>query len=212
MWILPSRSRPHNLLRLIDAWARTGASTPVELCIDSDDPFREQYEDMALPSTWRTVVGQRAGLAHIYNQAYRRHPDARFYGFIADDVVPETPGWDSILIEAASSDGMAVPAGGESTGGCPHFVLGGDLVRSMGWLSLPGLDRIYIDTCWGDVAKARGVFRQAPEVTLEHRHFSNGKAMIDKTYIKSRKQQDKFIYDQWRKENAYLPRHPGNTR
>ena len=210
MWILPSRSRPHNLLRLIDAWVKTGASTPVLLCIDSDDPCLKQYETIEIPPEWSVVVGLRGPLSDIYNNAYARHPNEPWHGFIADDVVPITNGWDVKLIDTAGSDGMSVPAGGETTGGCPHFVLGGDLVRSVGWLSLPGLDRIYIDTVWGDIAAKQGVFRSVPDVILEHRHFSNGKAMIDKTYIKSRKQQDKLIYNNWR-QHAYLPRHPSNT-
>jgi hypothetical protein len=160
---------------------------------------------MELPAPWCVVVGHRGPLSAIYNAAYERHRDAPFFGFIADDVVPLTNGWDIKLIEAAGSDGMAVPAGGETTGGCPHFVLGGDLARSMGWLSLPGLDRIYIDTVWGDVAKDRGVYREVQDVNLEHRHFSNGKALIDSTYQKHHKQQDKLIYNNWRQQHAYLP-------
>lgn len=99
---------------------------------------------------------------------------------------------------------MSVPAGGETTGGCPHFVLGGDLVRSIGWLSLPGLDRIYIDTCWEKIAKRRGVYREVHNVKLEHHHFSNGKALMDSTYRKHHKPQDKVIYDNWRKQHAYI--------
>ena len=204
MWIIPSRSRPRNIRRLIEACERTGASTPVELCIDFDDPFREQYETMVVPSNWRIIIGHRGQLSVIYNAAYERNRGAQFFGFLADDVVPTTNGWDIKLIEAAGSDGMAVPAGGETTGGCPHFVLGCGLVRSVGWLSLPGLDRIYIDTVWGDIAKGMGVFREVPDVTLEHRHFSNGKALMDSTYRKHHKAQDKLIYDNWRKQHGYL--------
>lgn len=203
MWILPTRSRPHNLLRLIDAWTTTGASTSCELCIDFDDPFRNQIETMKTPG-WGLFIGRRGPLSALYNNAYERHPSEPWYGFIADDVVPITKDWDIRLIEAAGSDGMAVPAGGETTGGCPHFVLGGDLVRSVGWLSLPGLDRIYIDTVWCDIAKDRGVYREVPNVKLEHMHFSNGKAPIDETYRKYRKSQDKLIYNNWR-QHAYLP-------
>ena len=205
MWILPTRSRPHNLLRLIDAWEKTCASTPVELCMDSDDTCMDQYATMMVPTKWMAVIGQRGPLSIIYNDAYQRNQDSPWYGFIADDVVPITKDWDIRLIEAAGSDSMAIPAGGETTGGCPHFVLGGDLVRSMGWLSLPGLDRIYIDTVWRDVAMRRGVYREVHDVKLEHRHFSNGKARIDETYRKHNKQQDKLIYDNWRKQHAYLP-------
>ena len=199
---MPSRSRPHNLLRLIDAWVKTGASTPVEVCVDLDDSFREQYETMAIPPGWRIVIGHHGPLCVIYNDAYERHRNEPWHGFIADDVVPLTDGWDIKLIEAAGRDGMAVPAGGETTGGCPHFVLGGDLVRSVGWLSLPGLDRIYIDTVWGDLAKSRGVYREVQDVKLEHHHFSNGKALMDTTYRKHHKTQDKLIYDNWRKQHV----------
>ena len=204
MWILPSRSRPHNLLRLIEAWAKTGATTPVLLCIDFDDPILDQYKTIDIPSGWSVSVGLRGPLSDIYNNAYARHPNEQWYGFIADDVVPITDGWDINLIDTAGSDGMAVPAGGETTGGCPHFVLGGDLVRSMGWLSLPRLYRIYIDTVWADIAKSRGVYREIQDVRLEHHHFSNGKALLDKTYLKGNKAQDKLIYNNWRK-HAYLP-------
>lgn len=202
MWILPSRSRPHNLLRLINAWRFTLASTPCELCIDFDDPLREQYETMKTPG-WGLFIGQRGPLSAIYNNAFERHPHEMWYGFIADDVVPITDNWDMKLIEAAGSNGMAVPAGGETTGGCPHFVIGGDLVRSIGWLSLPGLDRIYIDTVWGDIAKYRDVYREVHDVKLEHFHFSNGKAMMDSTYRKHHKEQDKIIYDNWRQQHGY---------
>ena len=167
---------------------------------------------MVMPSGWLIVIGHRAPLSVIYNDAYERHKNKPWHGFIADDVVPLTDAWDTRLIEAAGSDGMAVPAGGESTGGCPHFVLGGELVRSVGWLSLPGLDRLYIDTVWGEIAKSRGVYREFQNVKLEHRHFSNKKALMDSTYKKYHKTQDKFIYDQWRKQHAYISRYPGNTR
>lgn len=205
MWILPSRSRPHNLSRLVDAWVMTGASTPVELCVDFDDPLLAAYENTPIPNGWRIVVGPRSPLSVVYNDAYARNKDEPWFGFIADDVVPVTNGWDSILIDAAGSNGMAIPDGGETTGGCPHFVLGGGLVHSIGWLSLPGLDRLYIDTVWGTIARSRGVYREINSVRLEHMHFSNGKAIMDSTYRKHHKQQDKLIYDNWRQQHAYLP-------
>jgi hypothetical protein len=191
-------------LRLIDAWHETGASTPVELCMDFDDPCLQQVEEMRLPQGWHIEIGHRGPLSAIYNAAYERNRDAPFFGFIADDVVPITNGWDIKLIDVAGSDGMAVPAGGETTGGCPHFVIGGDLVRSMGWLALPGLDRLFIDTVWGEISDKRDVLRRVPDVTLEHRHFSNGKAMMDDTYRKHKKAQDKLIYNNWRHQHAYL--------
>ncbi|KKL69231.1 hypothetical protein LCGC14_2117000, partial [marine sediment metagenome] len=81
--------------------------------------------------------------------------------------------------------------------GVPHFVLGNQLPVSMGWLALPGLDRLYIDTVWGDIAKSRGVLRRVPNVVLRHAHFSNGRALKDETYKKHNKARDKSIYEAW---------------
>lgn len=197
MWILPSRARPHNIERLVKAWHETHASTTLLLWVDMDDPMLGCYSSLELPITWKLVVGERLPLSGIYNEVYRRYKES-WYGFIADDVVPRTESWDIRLIEAAGLDGMAVPSGGHDPEGAPHFVLGGKLVDSIGWLSLPGLDRLYIDRVWLDIANKRGVLRRIPDIILEHCHFSNGKALFDKGYRKYRKLEDKTIYQTWR--------------
>ncbi len=197
MWILPSRGRPQNITRLLKAYKETGATTLVHLRLDDDDPMLPAYE-----LCWNYEIGPRLPLSALYNDVYSKFPNLPWYGFIADDVVPLTLGWDQKLIDAAGSDGMAVPAGAQHEGISPHFVLGGDLVRSVGWLALPGLDRIYIDTVWFDIALKRDGYQFIPEVVLEHRHFSNGKALYDKTYRKHHKAEDRAVYDRWRAARA----------
>ena len=172
----------------------------VWLRLDDDDPSLPEYLALALPTNWVREVGPRVPLSHIYNTVLQWLPDNPYWGFIADDVVPETLGWDFRLINTAGSDGMAVPAGGHDPEGTPHFVLGGDLVRSMGWLALPGLDRLYIDTVWLDIAKSRGVLRRLPDVVLRHHHFSNGLALRDATYQKHHKPQDRALYEAFRRK------------
>lgn len=167
--------------------------------MDNDDPLLAAYQTMDLPPSWAILANPRGPLSDLYNRAFAAYPSLPFYGFLADDVVPETHGFDRLLIDTAGRDGMAVPAGGETTGGVPHFVLGGDLVRSMGWLALPGLERTYIDTVWADIAQARGVLRHRPDVTLKHQHFSNGGALFDATYRKPGRHRDRATYLQWRK-------------
>lgn len=205
MWILPSRSRPHNLQRLVTAWENTNASTPLELLLDLDDPFLDHYDRIEMPDNWSVVVSERRALSELYNDSFIRNHEEPWYGFIGDDVVPHGNKWDFTLVEAAGLENMAVPKGGHDNDGTPHFVIGGELARSVGWLSLPGLDRLYIDTAWHDIAMARGVLKRVDGVELEHRHFSNGKAFYDKTYHKLNKARDKSIYDDWRNVNGYLP-------
>ena len=204
MLIIPSRGRPHNLQRLITSCLATGTSAPAWVRLDEDDDSLPQYVALDIP--WEVVVGPRVPLSEVYNEAYRELPETNHWVFIADDVVPTTYGWDRLLIDIAGVDGMAAPSGGGTTGGCPHFVLGGELVRSIGWLALPGLDRLYIDTVWSDISKQRGVLRRAKDVVLEHRHFSNRKALFDRTYRKENKAQDKIIYENWKRStHGYLP-------
>jgi hypothetical protein len=167
--------------------------------LDDDDLTAPAYQ--ANHKLWTVEIGPRRPLGALYNDFFADHGGEAWYGFICDDVVPETPGWDWSLIERAGNDGMAVPSGGhEDYVGSPHFVLGGDLVRSIGWLALPGLDRIFIDTVWEKIAEKRGVLRFTSDVVLTHYHFSNGKALMDATYRKHHKTEDRAIYESWRAE------------
>lgn len=200
VWILPSRSRPHNVARLIAAYKQTSATTPVWLRTDYDDPLLALYHSLELPPGWWTQTGDRVPLSEIYNAAFNAKRQRAWFGVIADDVVPETPEWDTRLIEAAGFDGMAVPSGSHNPVATPHFVLGGGLVRSVGWLALPGLDRLYIDTVWRTIAVKRGTLRRVPEVRLTHHHFSNGLARMDSIYRKRHKDQDRAIFSAWKEE------------
>lgn len=200
MWVLPSRGRPKNIERLSKVWEFTGATTSVYLRLDEDDPALSSYRDIVLPDTWHFITGSRVPLSEIYREVYELFQERSWFGFIADDVVPETHLWDVTLIRRAMPDKMVVPAGGHDQFSTPHFVLGGDLVRDIGWLALPELDRLYIDTVWADIAEARGVLYYEPEVVLSHRHFSNRMAAYDATYIKHDRDRDKQIYDAWKRE------------
>ena len=209
MWTIPSRGRPGQLARLIATCEATGMTTPALVRVDDDDPRLPEYRALAFPRGWVAIEGPRWPLGEIYNWAFQGRPDAGWYGFLADDVVPETPGWDRELCRTAGRDGMAVPASGAPTGPCPHFVLGGDLVRSVGWLALPGLDRLWIDTVWKRIAEARDVYRERPDIMLRHHHFSNGLALRDSTYRKPRAAEDRIVFDKWRK-TANLWNVPGD--
>ena len=192
MWIIPSRSRPQNIRRLI------GITTPVYLRLDDDDPMLQGYWDLDLSWNWIFTVTKRASFSSIYNEFFITLPDLDWYGFLADDVIPETPDWDRLLIEAAGKDSLAFGDDGiNGSAFATHFVIGGDLARSIGWLALHGLDRTYIDTVWNDIATERSVRRYLPDVKLRHHHFSNRLALMDQTYRKSTKDNDRALYEAW---------------
>jgi len=170
-------------------------TTPARLRLDDDDPCLGGYLALDYPDDWEIVIAPRVGLSAAYNESFA--PPQDWYGIFADDVVPETRGWDRLLIEAAGSDGIAFGSDGIGTA-ATHFAIGGNLARDIGWLALPGLDRVYIDTVWNDIGRARGILRPLPHVSIPHLHFSNRLAPMDAIYRKPRKTQDRAVYQAWR--------------
>jgi hypothetical protein len=202
MWIIPSRSRPHNVARLAEACRSTGTTTPGLVLVDNDDPLHDAYLAIDLPPGWCVITGVRAGLAELYNHVFRVFSDLEWYGIFADDVVPESPAWDTVLIEAAGLDGLAYGDDGmNGEAHATHFAVGGDLVREVGWLAFPGLHRLYIDTIWTELARARGVLRYQPEIKIIHHHPWNRMALMDATYRKLSAKVDRILYDAWKTGN-----------
>ncbi len=201
MWVIPSRSRPHNIARLITAWRDTGATTAAVLCVDRDDPMIAGYKSLSMPSGlgWRMMVGKRKRLSAWYNRAFKRWPALPWYGVFADDVLPETPGWDRELVALAGEDRLAFGDDGINGGErATHFVVGGALVRRMGWLAYPRLRRLYIDTIWNEIAVSEGARVYAPEIKVTHLHPAAGRGLVDSVYRKSEKELDRAAYERWK--------------
>lgn len=198
MFILPTRGRPENLARFVEACERTRVwEWPCRVRVDADDPALPAYHALKLPPWFTIRVGPRVSNGPALNEQFQAEPFWGFYGVLADDVVPETPGWDSALIAAAGRDGVAFADDGiQGAALATHPVLGGDFVRALGWIALPGLKRLYADNVWTEIARARGVLRYLPDVSLRHVHFSTG-APMDATYAKPDAAEDERIYRAW---------------
>jgi len=198
MFIMPTRGRPHNVLRLIDLCS-TGYSWWVG--VDSDDPKLGEYENLPFPDGWNLIVRDRRPVCEIFRDAFDALPDEPFYGFIGDDVVPGSVGWEKKLVSAAGDDGVAY--GDDLVHGeklATHPVIGGDLVREQGWLVLPGLEMLYADTVWTVLARRRGVLRYLPDVIMEHRHPCVGKAPRKEYEPKTCHKNDRQVYRGWKSD------------
>lgn len=199
MWLLPSRQRPESLKRFFDAYRETGADSPGVVWLDDDD--YDKYMDINLPKGWFFIINEPMdGTGPITNAFLERYPNEPWYGLLGDDVIPRTQGWDKKLIAAAGSNGVAY--GNDLINAerhAAHPVVGGDMVRSLGWLALPGCKRIYIDDALMEVAKRRGTLKYIPEVVLEHMHYTAGKSQFDDTYAKPGMEEDAAIYKTWLK-------------
>ena len=125
---------------------------------------------------------------------FAEFPNLGWYGLLADDVVPRTDGWDQSLIEAAGTDRLAYCDDGfQGENLATHPVVGGDMIRSIGWLCCTELGHSFADTALHTIAKLSGRATYLADVRLEHMHPLAGKAASDPTY---RYAQD-FVRDTW---------------
>lgn len=55
--------------------------------------------------------------------------------------------------------------------------------EALGYLYHPAYVSMFADNDLMETAKAKGFYKYHPEVRVEHRHYTNGKAVLDDTYM-----------------------------
>lgn len=211
--LVPSRGRPNNLARLVQAINATKAgNVTVYTRLDDDDVTLADYLALQLPAT--VTVGPRvfygASLNELAKQAVS--DGATHLAMFGDDVVPETIGWDLLLIGALNgrpgvvygSDGLEHLHGPDLP---THYVTTSDVYERLGWMALPTIRHLFLDNVARDIGQALGNFVYLPEVKLTHLHRWNGAAPDDATYReandKIKRRLDRNAYLAWRNGDGY---------
>jgi len=174
--VVPSRGRPQNIARLLDAVHATAKmKTRVHIAVDDDDPELDRYEYVLKQAGGDgddMTVGSRKGLAEWTN--YLATTYAGSYPFLAslgDDHVPYTPGWDKALIRAIvemGGTGFSYPWDGTREDIPEAVVMSSDIVTALGWMCLPGLSHWFVDNVWADLGRGAGCLRHLRAVKVEH--------------------------------------------
>ncbi len=196
MIILPTKSRPDSLRRFIHHYRLTGGTLPIWVILDAHDAYC--YSAIELPSGWRRIsVPAGTPLGGIFDKLFKKYSDEPYYAMVADDVMPQTQGWDVIMATACQPDKIAWGWDGIQNENLPvHPFIGGNLVRNLGWWAAPGMKHWFVDNVWKQIADSLNCGVYLPDVKMTHLHFINGKAQMDRTY----EEQPDHKTDQ----NAYL--------
>lgn len=200
MWIFATRSRVDNCKRFIESWNKTKANSEVYLRLDDCDPFLHDLLNLNWPKNFEIIVGPREGLRAALNEGSNKYPNKNWYGLLADDLVPATECWDQYLINKAGLKQISYP---NDLGGKPklptHPVVGGDLVRAVGWFGLPCSNHLYLDTAWKVIGEGLNCLHRMPDIIVEHVHPFWDKAPSDLIYSENKKRaaKDKENFYKW---------------
>jgi hypothetical protein len=202
--ITPTRGRPASAERLRDAIHAT-ATTDVQLAVGVDDDDRS-YDGTDL-GCW-IYTGPRATCAAWTNRiASAAGGDFRYLASLSDDHVPETPGWDSMLIAAIEDMGGTGIAYGNDLlqgGNLPTApVMSADIVQALGWMFCPPMTRLFCDNAWKDLGEQAGCLAYLPDVVIRHLHYTAGLSPRDQTAIDGEGAwvHDEGAYHAWRRDS-----------
>lgn len=195
LYIVPTRCRPNNARRLVEAFNKTVAhpsDVSLLLAIDLDDPMIDEYMmiysdyvdsplDVAIASDDRMRLGPT--LNH-YAKKYASLYD--ILGFMGDDHLPETYGWDVALrsVLEASKIGVAYANDGFQGPNLPTAVaMTSNIVRELGYFVPPKLIHLYMDNFWKDIGLRITSLHYLHNVNITHMHPQANKAEWDAQYV-----------------------------
>jgi hypothetical protein len=192
--IVPTRGRPGNITRMIQAFDGTIAWADADLAVvyDADDPTRGEYQRIAEQagvaghgvwqvevSDWQPMVRKLEDAADQLAAGYTA------VGFMGDDHAPRTVGWAKAYLEALAELGTGVVFGDDLHRGqklCTQWAMTTDIVAALGRMIPADVDHLYSDTSVMDLAREAGCLRYLPNVVVEHMHYVVGKAPEDAGY------------------------------
>jgi hypothetical protein len=189
--IVPTRGRPGNAARLAAAFRDTDALLALPVFVaDEDDPhlpaYRQLLEDGLIPRLMIQGYSRGQGLCGALNYAAIRY--AELYdavGFMGDDHLPRTVGWDDKVMDALDSLEPRVVYGNDLLQGAnlPTAVfMQSRMVRVMEMMAPAVMRHLYLDNFWKELGEALNGLVYLPEVIIEHLHPVAGKAAWDERY------------------------------
>lgn len=190
--IVPTRGRPQNAARLQQAFADTDSLNAVPVfVVDADDPELPGYfARMGVGEIAHVMVHDSDAAGTGMTGALNHAASVLAYeydvlGFMGDDHLPRTAGWDAHVLGALAGPGPAVVYGDDLLQGerLPTAAfLPSRLVRALGFMAPPVLRHLYVDNFWMELGERTGGLRYLPYVVIEHLHPAAGKAEMDERY------------------------------
>lgn len=191
--IVPSRGRPEAVREMAEAFRETClANTRIRVVVDDNDPCAAQYREVSLEGRGAdvSVRPSRSMVEALNLQAVASvNPGLgnHVIGFMGDDHRPRTVGWDLAYLEALGGLGTGIVYGDDMLQGRrlpTQCAMTADIVQTLGYMAPPTLTHMYVDNFWLSLGEQAQCIRYLPDVVVEHRHPTAGKAQWDDGYLR----------------------------
>lgn len=209
--ICPSRGRPDALRDMLTSLEETKSpGTDSLVYLNHDDPALPEYQEKTghLPCTF--IYGPRKYMIEVCNIYSLSEPRYDYYLFNNDDHYFHTVHWDAKMIKVLEERGQGWGIVGANDlytewANCKHpsaCMLSRKMIDALGYAIWPPIHHIGADTYFQKIAEGIGRLFLEPGIIIEHRHWLNGKRLMDDNY--------KWVYGQeeqrygWGKIREYL--------
>ena len=217
--MVPTRGRRAQCERLLESFTATASpDTDLLFVLDPDDGDTYAGVDWGRAAT--AVLDPRDYLTGKLNKTAMAMADAYdVLMWLGDDCVPETPGWDALMLatlEELGGSGWVYPDDKRRSDVPEHWMVSSDVVQALGWFAPPHVQHFYCDNIIAELGKRAGLIRWCPEAVIRHEHYSVSKsARRDRVYSQTEKKfgaSDLAAFQEWlgnqaKNEVSVLRRH-----
>ncbi len=133
---------------------------------DKLEKMYDSYDVTVSKNTQLVVINKKGNITEIINDTFHKYNDADFYIVLNDDLTFNTPLWDVALAHKGKishgNDSVVEGVNGQ------FLMIDGDIVRALGWLQLPSLNRYCGDVVWRFIGEQLEILKYVPEVNISH--------------------------------------------
>lgn len=180
--ILPSRSRPDNVERCINALKENSVIS--DFCVAIDDDQSDLY-----PRLDGVIyeVNPRLRMNGTLNLVANKYADKyKTIYFLGDDHLVKTKSWDRYLAEAINIKGYGLAYGNDLLQGknlATAVMMSTNIIEILGFMAPPKLIHLFMDNFWMTLGLKINSLYYFDDVIIEHLHPYAGKAEMDAGYV-----------------------------
>lgn len=209
--VVPTRSRPQNVMPIIDAWHATGAFDVARLvfAIDADDIRYDTYlaalksqlgvTVYVLPE-WQPMVPK------LDRVALELAAEFKAVAFMGDDHIPRTQRWAHMLVERHLSQWsrpqIIYGQDGLQDQRLPTWwSMDGRIIKALGRMVPAPVQHLFCDNAVKELGDKSGVLTYDQRILIEHMHPYAGKSKPDDQYVRVNRpqqyQRDGDLFRAW---------------